>query len=78
MRYARTHDYGDSIRLVDVVDLPGTLPSWANGEPLTFLAKMYPNNAASDFRIVPDDAQVGWVEDGDGNFGPPPSAEEDV
>jgi hypothetical protein len=68
MRYARKHTYATTndqgepateVRLIDVVDIPTNLPAWANGEPLEFLAKMYPNISSAEFAQVADDARVG-------------------
>jgi len=72
MKYARKQQYKNSVRLIDVVEIPAPLPAWA-ADADAFLAKMFP--MYSDFFIVADDKVAGAVEQVDGSFenpAPPP------
>lgn len=86
MKYGRAVDCGDGPgvkRLTDVVEIPATLPSWANGAD-GFLSVLYINQkaawvAADEWFIpVPDGATSGrLVHDGVVDPDPEPPAPEE-
>lgn len=65
--------YGITVNgcLREVVAVESPLPSWAQDDA-AWLAKMFPG--FEDWKVIPDDAFPGTIDNGDGTFTNPPSA----
>lgn len=73
MKYARPVNYGDGIRLIDVIQIPNPLPDWA-ADAEAFLEKMFESNAPEWkaahewFVLVDDDNVSGAIPQPDGTY----------
>ena len=67
-KYGRLVKHGDEHRLVDVIDIPATMPDWAEDAD-AFCRKLFPD---FDMVPVPDDAVSGAVDKGNGTYKAPP------
>lgn len=65
MKYARKVLVGAEFRLLDVVEIPNPLPSWAADAP-AFLAKQFPT--LNNWFVLNEDVGNGAVEQGNGSF----------
>lgn len=72
MKYGREISYGGEVRLIDVVEIPDPLPSWADDAP-AWLNKQFPT--LSGFFLVEDSNIAGDVKQEDGSYEKPTIAE---
>jgi hypothetical protein len=66
--------YGITVagKVTEPVNIPSPLPSWAQGDVIKFLEKMFPGKTG--WKQVNDDAVPGTTDNGDGTFTNPPQA----